>query len=386
MQLVSRPHHLAEVERLLKRYRVVALLGARQVGKSTLARQVAERYRGERELLDLEQPATLRALENPEVLLGSKRGLVVLDEVQRTPELFPVLRVLADRPGGAHFLVLGSASPVLLRQSSESLAGRIAFHHLPPLDLSEVGVNRQRRLWLRGGFPRAFTAHSDTESAEWRRNFVKTFLERDLPQLGLRVPGTTLARFWTMLAHVHGQTLNGSELGRSMGVADTTVRHYVDTLAQAFVVRVLPPWHENISKRQVKAPKVWVADSGLLHTLLDIDSFASLERHPKCGASFEGHCLDQVVRRLGARPEQCFFWATQAGAELDLLVVRGPERRGFEMKYMDAPALTPSMRNAVEDLKLDLLEVLYPGTRTYSLHDKVRVVPLSRILTDVRVR
>ena len=384
MQLIPRVEHLAEMERLLKRNPVVAVLGARQVGKSTLARQVAERFRGEHEVLDLEQPASLRALDNPEAFLSPRKGLVVIDEVQRRPDLFPVLRVLADRPTGARFLLLGSAAPDLLRQTSETLAGRIAFHHLPPLDLREVGANRQRRLWLRGGFPRAFTAHSDAESAEWRRNFVTTFLERDLPQLGVRVPGTTLARFWAMLAHVHGQVLNWSELGRSMAVADTSVRRYVDVLAQSFVVRLLPPWHENISKRQVKSPKVWVADSGLLHTLLDIESFSALERHPKCGASFEGHCLEQVIRHLRARPEQCFFWATQAGAELDLLVVRGAERRGFEVKYSDAPALTPSMRAAVTDLRLDSLEVLYPGARTYSLHEKVRVVPLGRLLTDIR--
>lgn len=385
MQLIPRKEHLAEVERLLEHNPIVAVLGARQVGKSTLARQIAERFRGEHDVLDLEEPASLRALQSPETFLVSKKGLVVIDEVQRQPELFPVLRVLADRPAGARFLLLGSASPELLRQTSETLAGRIAFYHLPPLDLSEVGVNRQRRLWLRGGFPRAFAAPSDAESAEWRRNFVKTFLERDLPQLGVRVPGTTLARFWAMLAHVHGQVLTWSELGRSMGVSDHTVRHYVDVLAQSFVVRLLPPWHESISKRQVKAPKVWVADSGLLHALLDVDSFSALERHPKCGASFEGHCLEQVTRRLRARPEQCFFWATQAGAELDLLIVRGSERRGFEVKYSDAPALTPSMRAAVVDLKLDSLEVLYPGKRTYSLDERVRAVPLGRLLTDVRI-
>jgi uncharacterized protein len=381
--LVSRPSHLAELERLLKRYRVVALLGARQVGKSTLAREIVKRCKGPTEYLDLEELGSLRALESPEAFLSARTGLVVLDEVQRRPELFPVLRVLADRPAGPRFLVLGSASPELLKQTSETLAGRIAFHQLPPFELSEVGVNRQRRLWLRGGFPRAFTAHSDAESAEWRRNFVKTFLERDLPQLGVRVPGTTLGRFWAILAHVHGQTLNWSELGRTMGVGDNTVRHYVDTLAQAFVVRMLAPWHENISKRQVKSPKAFVADSGLLHTLLDVENFTALERHPKLGASFEGHCLEQLIRRLEARPEQCYFWATQAGAELDLLVVRGNERRGFEVKYTDAPTLTPSMRSALEDLKLDSLEVVYPGTRTYSLHAKVKAVPVSRLLQDI---
>lgn len=384
MTLVARPGHVADLNRLLKAYRVVALLGARQVGKSTLARQVAREWRGPSEYLDLEDPATARALETPAAFLEPRRGLVVLDEVQRRPELFPLLRVLADRPEGARFLVLGSASPELLRQSSETLAGRIAFHHLPPFDLSEVGVNRQRRLWLRGGLPRAFLAHGEAESAEWRRNFIRTFLERDLPQLGVRVPGTTLSRFWAILAHVHGQRLNWSELGRSMGVSDTTVRGYLDILAQAFVVRVLPPWHENISKRQVKSPKVYVSDPGLLHSLLDLETFDQLERHPKLGASFEGHAVEQVARRLGARPEQCFHWATQAGAELDLLVVRGGERRGFEFKYSDAPELTPSMRSALADLRLDRLDVIYPGSRSYSLHERVRVVPIRRLLEELR--
>jgi predicted AAA+ superfamily ATPase len=383
MRPLPRDHHQETVERLLKRYRVVALLGARQVGKSTLARSIAARFRGPSEYLDLERASSLRALESPETFLEGKRGLVVLDEVQRRPELFPTLRVLADEPNGARFLVLGSASPELLRQASETLAGRVAFHHLTPFDVSEVGINRQRRLWLRGGFPDSFTAHSDAESADWRRNFIRTFIERDLPQLGVRVPATTLSRFWAMVAHVHGQTLNWSELGRSMGVGDNAIRHYVDTLAQTYVLRVLPPWHENISKRQVKSPKVWVADSGLLHSLLDIETFTALERHPKLGASFEGHCIEQVIQHLGARPEQCFFWATQAGAELDLLIVRGNERRGFEVKYSDAPSLTPSMRSALEDLKLASLDVLYPGTKTYSLHAKVRAVPIARLLQDV---
>lgn len=381
MALVRREHHLLEIERLLKRFPVVALLGPRQVGKSTLAREVARRFRGPTELLDLEDPVTAGALGQPATYLEPRKGLVVLDEIQRVPELFPLLRVLADRPRGARFLVLGSASPTLLKQSSESLAGRIAFYELPPFDLSEVGSNRHSRLWLRGGFPRSFTAHSDSESAEWRRSFVRTFLEQDLPQLGARTPATTLHRFWSMLAHVHGQTMNWSELGRSLGVADNTVRNYVDLLAQTLMLRVLPPWHENISKRQVKSPKVFVADSGLLHTLLDIETLNALERHPKCGASFEGHCIEQLILSRRARPEQCFFWATQAGAELDLLLMQGNRRLGFEIKYADAPSLTPSMRNALEDLKLDSLEVIYPGRRAYSLHERVRVVPMAQAFT-----
>ncbi|MHB8876726.1 MAG: ATP-binding protein [Myxococcaceae bacterium] len=369
---------------LLRRNPVVAVVGARQVGKSTLARQIATRMKGTTTFFDLEHPADLRLLDEPSRVLEPARGLVVLDEVQRRPELFPVLRVLADRPRGAKFLVLGSAAPELLRQSSESLAGRIAYHHLGGLSLSEVGPAKLNRLWLRGGFPRSFTARSDADAAQWRLDFVRTFLERDLPQLGVRTPETTLRRFWSMLAHVHGQTLNWSELGRSMGVADSTVRGYLDALTGTFVVRQLQPWFENISKRQVKAPKVFIGDSGLLHTLLDVNTRAELDVHPKVGASWEGFCISEVVKRLGARPDQCFFWATHAGAELDLLVVAGGKRRGFEVKLTDAPRVTPSMRVALEDLKLDSLDVIHAGRETTPLAARIRAVSAGRLVDDLK--
>lgn len=377
---IARPRHLDRLQQLLRRSRVVALLGARQVGKTTLARALAAGYPGRSAFFDLEDPRDIARLSDPMLALADLRGLVVLDEVQRRPDLFPVLRVLADRPRGARFLALGSASPDLLRQASESLAGRIAFHTLGGLALDEVGVSRWRRLWERGGFPRSFTAHSGTLSAEWREAFVATFLERDLPQLGVRTSGPTLRRFWSMLAHYHGQIWNSSEFARSFGVSDTTVRHYLDLLSATFVVRQLAAWHENVSKRQVKSPKVYVEDCGLLHTLLDIRTPEQLERHPKVGASWEGLCLGQVVECLGAKPQECFFWATHAGAELDLLVVRGAERRGFEFKRTTTPALTHSMRTALRDLKLDSLEVIHAGHDTFRLAPKVRAVPLESLL------
>lgn len=390
--MFARADHRRAVLRLLRESPVVALLGPRQVGKTTLARAVGRAFApgGAVTTLDLERDADRRRLEEPVAALESLRGLVVIDEVQYAPELFRALRVLADRrPTRARFLVLGSASPELLRQSSETLAGRIAFHELGGFSLSEVGADAStlRRLWLRGGFPRSFTASSIGESARWRRDFIRTFLERDLPQLQVRTPALALRRFWSMLAHLHGQTLNWSELGRSMGVADTTVRSYLDVLEGTLVVQTLKPWHENISKRQVKSPKVFIKDSGLLHTLLDIERDEALEGHPRVGASWEGFAIQEVSRRLGARPDQCFFWSTHAGAELDLLVVAEGKRHGFEVKRTSAPSITPSMRSAVADLELDSLDVVHGGTDTYPLarlgNVEVRALALRRVLRDL---
>jgi uncharacterized protein len=381
--VIPRQGHVDAVEKLLKNRRVVAVLGARQVGKTSLA-QILERRTRNSVHYDLEDSRDLARLSDPMLALAGARGLVVLDEIQRRPELFPALRVLADSPRGARFLVLGSASGDLLRQSSESLAGRIAYHVLPPLQLDEVGLKNADRLWLRGGFPRSYTAQTNAESANWRRDFIRTFLERDLPQLGVRIAAASLQRFWAMLAHWHGQTMNWSELGRSMGVTDHVVRSYLDLLQATFMVRVLPPWHENLSKRQVKAPKAYVADTGLLHTLLDVDDQRQLERHPKVGASWEGFCIDAILRQLRARHSEAYFWATHAGAELDLFVVRGKRRLGFEVKRTSSPALTASMTTAVRDLNLERLDVIHAGTETFPLAAKVRAVPLRRLLDDVR--
>ena len=382
--MIRREAQVRAVRGLLKRHPVVGIVGARQVGKTTLAHMIVKRGKGRAVFFDLENPEDLARLQDPMLALQGLRGLVVIDEIQRFGDLFPVLRVLADRPRTpARFLVLGSASPELLRQSSETLAGRIVYHELGGFCFEETGAERQQRLWLRGGMPRSYLARSLKESHEWRRSFIQTFLERDLPQLGINISSTTMRRFWTMLAHYHGQTWNASEFARSFGIADTTVRGYLDRLASALVVRQLQPWHENISKRQVRAPKVYVADSGLMHALLNLRSQFDLEGHPKVGASWEGFVIEQLRWRLGAERDECFFWATHAGAELDLLVIRGRTRLGFEIKRTTAPKVTPSMRHALKDLGLTRLDVLHAGKASFPLAKKVRAISVSHLLSDV---
>ncbi|MBI5478577.1 MAG: ATP-binding protein [Deltaproteobacteria bacterium] len=384
IRVIERPGHLGELRRLLRQFPVVAILGARQVGKTTLARQLVAAHRGQVTYLDLENPDDAALLAEPLLALRRLRGLVVVDEVQRRPGLFPVLRVLVDEArAGRRFLVLGSASPDLLQQSSESLAGRIAYHELGGFSVGEVGAARAEALWRRGGFPRALLAPSEAESLRWRRELIGTFLARDIPALGLRPPAPTLRRFWLMLAHWHGQIWNGAEFASSFGVAHTTIQRYLDVLSATFMVRQLPAWHENLAKRQVKAPKVYVRDSGLLHALLGLRTQREIESHPKLGASFEGFALETVVDRLGALPEECFFWASHGGAELDLLVVRGQRRLGFEFKRTSTPAMTRSMHVALADLRLDSLDVVHPGARTFPLGARVRAVALERVLEDV---
>ena len=363
------------VRRLLREAPVVAMLGARQVGKTTLARYIGATWRGPVTRFDLEDPRDLARLDDAMLTLADCRGLVVLDEIQRRPELFTILRVLADRrPIRCRFLVLGSAAPELLRQSAESLAGRIAYYELRPFTLRDVEIDALKRRWTRGGFPRAFLARTDGDSAQWRRNFVRTYLEQDLPQLGVSTSAATMRRLWEMLAHTHGGVLNTSELARAFGVADTTVRRYLDSLAATFMVRLLRPFHANISKRQVKAPKVYIADTGLLHTLLDIDTLDTLQSHPKVGASWEGFMLDAVVDMIGARDDQCFFWATHAGAELDLVVQQNGTLRGFEFKRTSSPAVTPSMRIALSDLGLSRLDVIHAGAESFQLAPTIRAI------------
>jgi predicted AAA+ superfamily ATPase len=381
---IDRQGHLQRVRQLLRRSPAVAILGPRQAGKTTLAADIRRSWPGPSAAFDLEDPGDLASLADPMLTLRPLRGLVVLDEIQRLPDLFPVLRVLADRPRSpARFLVLGSATSDLLRQSSESLAGRLAFHELCGFSLEEAGNSRAEPLWLRGGFPRSLLARSGRASLDWRIDFIQTFLERDLPQLGVSIPALTLRRFWTMIAHYHGQVWNASAFARSFGVSDMTVRRYLDVLAATFVVRILPPWHENIGKRQVKSPKIYLADSGLLHALLNIPTLEDLARHPTVGASFEGFAITAVTDRLRARWNECFFWATHAGAELDLLVVRGRTRLGFEIKRTVAPAVTPSMRTALADLGLSRLEVIHAGDRTFQMAPRIRAVALSRLLDDL---
>ena len=328
------------------------------------------------ELFDLESPVDQRRLETPLRTLEGLVGLVIVDEVQRRPELFEVLRVLVDRPESeARYLLLGSASPQLVRGVSESLAGRTGFVDMAGFDLAEV--DDSDRLWLRGGLPRSYLAGDNAASAAWREAFVRTFLERDIPQLGITVPAETLRRFWTMLAHWHGQVWNAAELARSLGTSENTARRYLDILSGAFMVRVLPPWFENLKKRQVKAPKIYLRDSGLLHALLQLGTPAELQSHPKLGASWEGFAIEQILRRLGTR--DAYFWATHAGAELDLLVHAGGKRFGFELKYSDAPKRTRSMVVAVEDLGLEHLWVVYPGDRAYQLEDAISVIPIGAV-------
>lgn len=381
---IARPTQVDIIRRLLRRSPVVGLLGPRQVGKTTLALEVAAQWQGATTRFDLERPSDLARLQEPELTLEPLRGLVILDEIQRRPELFPYLRVLADRPRRpAQFLVLGSASPELLRQESETLAGRIAFHELTGFDVSEVAARQTDRLWLRGGFPSSFTASSDAESLGWRRDFIRTFLERDLAPLGISVPAPTLHRFWAMLAHVHGQTLNWAELSRSMGVGDHTVKRYADHLAGALMVGLLQPWHENISKRQVKSPKLYLRDAGLLHALLDIDSFTHLQTHPSLGASWEGFVVSQLMSVLKVGYRDAFFWATQQGAELDLLVFDRSKRLGFEIKRTASPVVTPSMRSALATLGLERLDVVHAGAHTFQLGQRIRAVAFRRLLQDV---
>lgn len=379
---IEREAYLRQVNGLLRRHPVVGLIGARQVGKTTLAREIAKQAKASA-FYDLEDPDDLARLTEPGLELRRHRGLIVLDEIQRRPELFAVLRVLADeRPLRRRFLVLGSASPAILRQSSESLAGRVAYVEIAPFGLEELPVARWRRLWLRGGFPRSYLASSDATSFEWRRQFRQTFLERDLPMLAL--PGTpapaTLGRYWTMLAQVHAELLNWSELGRSMGVSDASARRYADVLEGALMIRQLRPWHENIGKRQVKSPKLYIRDSGLLHLLLGVRGQSELETHPRLGASWEGFIIEQLHRALRAEPDELYFWRTEHGAELDLLFVRGQRRIGFEVKRSSAPTMTPSMHRALGDLKLDRLFVVYPGAQRFPLGDRTEAVPWTELL------
>jgi predicted AAA+ superfamily ATPase len=357
----------------LRVHPIGALLGPRQCGKTTLARWIAEDTPSS--YFDLENPVDLRRLTAPLTTLQELSGLVVIDEIQRRPDLFSLLRVLSDRPDRtARFLILGSASPELVRDASESLAGRVGFVDLSGLHLGEVGPDKLFELWARGGFPRSFLADDDTASTSWREAFVRTFLERDIPQLGINIPSETLGRFWRMVAHFHGQIWNAAQFARSIGSSENTARRYLDILVGAFMVRALPPWLEDIGKRQVKSPKVYLRDPGILHTLLGLTNLSDIMGHPKLGASWEGFALEQVLALCESR--EAYFWATHAGAELDLMILMGGKRFGFEFKYADAPDRTRSMLTALEDLSLEHLWVVYPGKEEYALHDQITALPL----------
>ncbi len=372
---------MLDLQKALKRIRVTVLVGPRQCGKTTLARQFVAP--DSPAYFDLEDPVSLARLEEPMTALGALNGIVVIDEVQRKPELFPMLRVLADRtPLPARFLVLGSAAPDLLRQSSESLAGRMELLQISGFSLPEVGTENHAVHWLRGGFPLSFLAASDEDSLVWRKNFATTLVERDIPLLGMAIPSATMLRFWTMLAHYHGQTWNAAEPARSLGVSETTTRRYLDLLEGLYMVRQLRPWHANLKKRQVKAPKIYLRDSGLLHSLLGIRTEADLLNHPKCGASWEGYVIEESIR--AARPDEACFWATHNGAEIDLLLFKNGRKIGVECKRMDAPRMTPSIRHALDDLQLERVLIAHPGTRRYRLSDQVEAVPFVELLLELQ--
>ncbi len=374
--MIPRPRPISQIEDSFKIHPVTALLGPRQCGKTTLARLIAEKEPST--FFDLENPVDIQRLSAPMQALKDLSGLVIIDEIQRKPELFELLRVLVDRPGrNTGFLLLGSASPHLVKGVSESLAGRIGFVDLGGFQLWEVGEQHRDRLWIRGGLPRAFLADSDSESIQWRESFIRTFLERDIPQLGITIAAETIRRFWTMVAHCHGQVWNAAEFARALGTAENTARRYLDILSGAYMVRVLPPWFENLKKRQVKAPKIYIRDSGLLHSLLQVSTLADLQGHPKIGASWEGFALEHVIHAF--RTRDAYFWATHAGAELDLMLTIGGKRYGFEFKYADAPGRNRSMHIAIEDLGLEHLWVIYPGDQEYALDNKITVIPLQAI-------
>jgi predicted AAA+ superfamily ATPase len=378
--MIPRPDLMRRVRSRLKESPAVVLLGPRQCGKTTIARHLAVQSRST--YFDLESPTDLARLSEPMTALARLRGLVVIDEVQRKPDLFPSLRVLLDRrPLPARFLVLGSASPELLQQSSETLAGRVALIEMGGFSSTEVATRDQERLWRRGGFPRSFLARSERASLAWREDFIRTFLERDLAQLGVRIPALTMRRLWTMVAHHSGGIWNASEIGRSLGEAHTTVRRQLDALADALVVRVLPPWFANLGKRQVKAPKIYVRDTGILHALLGVADREALEGHPKVGASWEGFVVEQILAALGQ--PQAYYWRTQAGAELDLLLTLRGRRVGVEVKRSDAPTMTPSVHAALTDLGLERLLIVYPGDQRYTLSDRVEVLPLAECVAEV---
>jgi predicted AAA+ superfamily ATPase len=395
---MNREKYLEAITTQFRVHEVCAILGPRQVGKTTLAKMYVEQhFQNNAHFFDLENPADLERLENPMLAFQSiSQELIVIDEIQLRPNLFPILRVLVDatrvplgekvsdeiRKKQKKFLILGSASRDLIRQSSETLAGRIGYIELPPFTLSEVQDSMQ--LWLRGGFPNSYLAHTEADSYVWRRSYIATFLERDIPNLGFDVPAIQMRRFWLMLVHYHGQTFNASEISRSLGVSDHTVRKYLDILAGTFMVRELVPWFESIQKRQVKSPKIYFRDSGILYALIELTTQDQLYVHPRLGAFWEGFALEQIIDACDATPEECFFWATQADAELDLLIIKNNKRIGFEIKYSDAPKTTKSMRIALQDLKLDQLIVVYPGDQHYPLDSKITVYGL-KVITQYDV-
>lgn len=374
MKMIKRKIELREIKKRINAFAVTAILGPRQCGKTTLAREFDfDHY------FDLENPRDIARLGQPQLALEDLKGLIVIDEIQRVPELFPLLRYLVDHKPDQKYLILGSASRDLIRQSSESLAGRIAFFYLGGFRIEDVGRANIKRLWFRGGLPEAYLPETDEQSLLWRGNYIATFLERDIPQLGINIPSRTLRRFWAMLSHYHGQVLNYAELGRSFGISDMTVRKYIDILEGTFMVRVLQPWHASVGKRLVKRPKIYLRDPGIFHALMNIESPVGLESHPKLGASWEGFALECVCASIDKVPHDVYFWGVHAGSELDLFWQHNGRNWGAEFNYADAPRLTRSMDVVRKDLNLEHLWVIYPGGEAYRLAGNVTVLPLSSV-------
>ncbi len=378
---MKRPDYLRDITNHFRIHPACALLGPRQVGKTTLAKMFIESHPPEMvKRFDLQNPLDLAKLDNPMLAFSQiTKGLIVIDEIQLRPDLFPVLRVLIDENRDRKFLILGSASRDLIRQSAETLAGRIGYLELMPFSLEET--SQSPTLWIRGGFPLSFLAESENDSLLWRQSYITTFLERDIPSLGFQIPPQQMRRFWLMLAHYHGQMFNGSEIGKSLGISDHTARKYLDLLAGTFMIRVLLPWHENLDKRQIKTPKIYFRDSGLLHALIGIRNESELENHPRLGSFWEGFALEEICRQAQVTPDECYFWGTQGGAELDLLIIKNGKRIGFEIKYTDKPSVTRSMRIAMADLKLDHLYIIFPGKESFPLDEKISAHGLSIKLT-----
>jgi uncharacterized protein len=378
---MNREHYLQEITDQFKIHHVCAILGPRQVGKTTLAKLFAEKHQSSPiHVFDLEDPQDLIKLENPMIVLEplvTTKSLIIIDEIQLRPNLFPILRVLVDRHPGK-FLILGSASRDLIHQSSETLAGRIGYIELTPFSIEET--QEISKLWIRGGFPRSYLAKNNAESFNWRTAYIKTFLERDIPSFGITIPPQQIRRFWLMICHYHGQIFNASEIGRSLSISDHTARRYLDILAGTFMVRELQPWFENISKRQVKSPKIYFRDSGILNALVGIHDNTELQSYPKIGVFWEGFALEEIIRKYQATPEDCYFWATQAGAELDLLLIKDGKRLGFEFKYADAPKTTISMHTALADLKLNHLYVVYPGKDVFPMKENITAMGLESLI------
>jgi len=376
---ITRIQEIERLKQLVKNNPVVAILGPRQCGKTTLSRQFSGQWPSETIFFDLENPRDLRRMEEPLLALENVSGLIVIDEIQRTPDLFPVLRVLADRNKKVRYLILGSASRDLIRQSSETLAGRISYMEIGGFSSELVGVSKTEKLWIRGGFPRSYLAASESLSFQWRQDFIATFLERDIPQLGINIPAKSLGRFWAMLAHYHGQVFNASEIGRSLGISDHTAQRYLDLLSGTFMIRQLQPWYSNTRKRIVKRPKIYFRDSGILHALFSLENKKDVLMHPKLGASWEGFALEEAVKAMQLREDEVFFWSVHAAAEIDMVFQKKGQLYGIEVKYAQAPSLTRSMRSALNELSLKHLWIVYPGKESYPLDKNVTVISLSDV-------